>query len=71
MTRFVRWLITKYLPSYAREKYLEEISRLERKIADLQGDVERERAYSAGLEFACRRRVVINVEKGGKANGPA
>ena len=62
--RLRRWIITKYLPAYVRESDKEDISALKKEIARLNVELIKERAYSNGLEFAARQRIIIHTEKG-------
>ena len=63
--RFRRWFIDKYLRAYVSESNREDIEALKKKVTELLSLLDKERAYSAGLEYACRQRVKINIEKGG------
>ena len=61
--RFRRWLINKYLHAYVSESQKEDMRALQVENTALRYALEKERAYSAGLEYACRRKVAIQIEK--------
>ncbi len=63
--RFRRWFIEKYLPAYVTEANREDIAALQKEVARLSVELERERSYSAGLEYACRRRATVHISKEG------
>lgn len=54
MKRLKNWLICRVLPIWAREELLAQIKRLEGENARLQGELQRQRAYIAGLETGMR-----------------
>lgn len=62
MRRLKQWLISEFLPVYLKESILKENTALRSKVADLENRLETQRAYSAGLEYALRRRITIRNE---------
>lgn len=63
MTKFKRWLVLKFLPTYCRNELLEENRRLEDKIAALQAKNDRLNAYLDGIEAALRyQKITIRNE---------
>lgn len=60
--KFKNWLITKFLPTWAKEELLAENARLKGKIADLQAEKSNLLSYIEGLEKGIRaqRRIIIN-----------
>lgn len=62
MHRLKQWLISEFLPVYLKESILKENAALRSKVADLEHRLETQRAYSAGLEYALRRRITIRNE---------
>lgn len=60
--RFKQWLISEFLPVYLKDSILKENTALRSKVADLEHRLETQRAYSAGLEYALRRRITIRNE---------
>lgn len=62
MRRLKQWLISEFLPVYLKESILKENAELRSKVADLEHRLETQRAYSAGLEYALRRRITIRNE---------
>lgn len=63
MTRFKKWLFRTFLPVYMRESYEEENSRLRETVAKREQTIREQQMYIRGLEYAVRRRVVVNVER--------
>lgn len=62
MHRLKQWLISEFLPVYLKESILKENTALRSKVAELEHRLEAQRAYSAGLEYALRRRITIRNE---------
>lgn len=63
MTKFKKWLILKFLPTYCREELLEENRRLMQKIDTLQAKNDRLNAYIDGMEAALRyQKITIRNE---------
>ncbi|WP_312281749.1 hypothetical protein [Oscillibacter sp.] len=64
MTKFKRWLYTKFLPDYCRLDLLEENKRLVEMIQRQKQEIDRLNAYINGLENGIRsqRRIVIRNE---------
>lgn len=62
MHRLKQWLISEFLPVYLKESILKENVALRSKVAELEHKLETQRAYSAGLEYALRRRITIRNE---------
>ena len=62
MRRFKNWLITKFLPTWAKEELLAENNRLQEQIAALQAEKANLRSYIEGLERGIRaqRRIIIH-----------
>ena len=69
MKKLKNWLICRVLPIWAREALLERIRQLEGENQRLREEVNRQRAYIAGLETGMRsQRKVVIVNGGGKAS---
>ena len=67
MKRLKNWLLCRVLPIWAREELLARIRRLEQENARLREEVNRQRAYIAGLETGMRsQRKVVIVNGGGE-----
>lgn len=63
MTKFKRWLIEKFLPTYCRNELLEENKRLSERIKELQAKNDRLNAYIDGMESALRyQKITIRNE---------
>lgn len=64
MKKFRSWLISRFLPAWAKESVFRENERLQAEVAALKAKVERMRAYTDGLEDGIRaqRRIVIHNE---------
>lgn len=64
MTKFKRWLYTKFLPAWCSEDLLSANQRLDRVIGEQKAEISRLNAYIDGLENAIRhqRRIVIRNE---------
>lgn len=63
MGRIKRWLIERWLPTWAREEMLDELRRRQTEINDLREHNARLQAYIDGLEAGIRaqRRIIINT----------
>lgn len=63
MTKFKRWMIEKFLPTYCRNELLEENKRLSERIKELQAKNDRLNAYIDGMESALRyQKITIRNE---------
>lgn len=63
MTKFKRWMIGKFLPTYCRNELLEENKRLSERIKELQAKNDRLNAYIDGMESALRyQKITIRNE---------
>lgn len=62
MRRFKNWLITKFLPTWAKEELLAENNRLQEQIVALQAEKTNLLSYIEGLERGIRaqRRIIIH-----------
>lgn len=62
MRRFKNWLITKFLPTWAKEELLAENNRLQEQIVALQAEKANLLSYIEGLERGIRaqRRIIIH-----------
>lgn len=60
--KFKNWLVTKFLPTWAKEELLAENARLKDRIATLQMEKSNLISYIDGLEKGIRaqRRIIIN-----------
>lgn len=58
-----QWLIERFLPAYARVSLWEDYERQQRRIAALEQENDRLRAYIAGLETGlhAQRRIIIKT----------
>lgn len=63
MGRIKRWLIERWLPTWAREEMIDELRRRQAEINDLREHNARLQAYIDGLEAGIRaqRRIIINT----------
>ena len=61
--RFSKWLIERFLPTWAKESVLKENEQLKAKLDEQALEIERLNAYIDGLENGVRwqRRIVINT----------
>lgn len=61
--RFRKWLIERFLPTWAKESVLKENEQLKAKLDEQALEIERLNAYIDGLENGVRwqRRIVINT----------
>lgn len=59
MNKLKIWFLSRFLPTWAKESLLEENKRLCRRIADLEAENDRLRAYAAGLEYGLKRKIII------------
>lgn len=66
MKKLKKWLISEFLPAWAKDSVLEENRRLQSEIVRLQATIAERDAYIDGLERGIRsqRRIIINT--GGK-----
>lgn len=62
MRKIKDWLLLRFLPAWAKESVYAENRRLRERIEEQRHEIDRLEAYSAGLEYALRRRVVIRNE---------
>ena len=62
MKRFKQWLITRFLPVWAKETLLKEYDKLLRENAALKAKIKEQEAYIDGLQVGIRnqRRIIIN-----------
>lgn len=60
--KFKKWLVTKFLPAWAKEEILTENARLKEQIVTLQTEKSNLLSYIEGLEKGIRaqRRIIIN-----------
>ena len=70
MKRLRRWLMSKYLPAWAKDAAAEEIAHLHGQIDELKKENERLRSFIEGYEAGVKahRRIIINA---GSVNGEA
>ena len=63
MEKFKKWLISEFLPAWAKDSVLEENRRLQSEIVRLQATIAERDAYIDGLERGIRsqRRIIINT----------
>ena len=66
MEKFKKWLISEFLPAWAKDSVFEENRRLQSEIIRLRATIAERDAYIDGLERGIRsqRRIIINT--GGK-----
>lgn len=66
MKKLKKWLISEFLPAWAKDSVFEENRRLQSEIVRLQATIAERDAYIDGLERGIRsqRRIIINT--GGK-----
>lgn len=64
MSRFKRWLVDNYLPTWAKQTVLEDNDRLKKKISQMELEMADLKGYCEGLETAIRaiRRITIHNE---------
>lgn len=62
MKRVKQWLITRFLPVWAKETLLKEYDKLLRENAALKAKIKEQEAYIDGLQVGIRnqRRIIIN-----------
>ncbi len=61
--RIKNWFINRFLPMWAKETVLEDNRRLLRKVDELQQELGRKTAYTAGLRDGIRaqRKIIVNT----------
>lgn len=61
MAKWKKWLVTRFLPAWAREELMEEIRRLRREKAALEERIRWLTAYMEGLEtgIRCQKKIII------------
>lgn len=66
MRKFKKWLISEFLPAWAKDSLCRENERLKLEIAQLRASIAERDAYIDGLEHGIRaqRRIVINATGG-------
>lgn len=64
--KFKHWLISRFLPAWAKETLLKEQEKLLRENAALKARLKEQEAYIDGLEMGIRnqRRIIINNNTG-------
>lgn len=62
MKKLKNWLLLRFLPVWAKESVYQENQKLKQKITSQQNEIDRLNAYISGLEYAARRRVIVNNE---------
>lgn len=65
MKKFKTWLISKFLPMWAKETVLEENEKLRAEVARLKAELKEQYAYIDGLEagIKAQRRIIINTSR--------
>lgn len=61
MTKFKRWLYTRFLPAWCRDDLIETNARLLAANKEQKQEIDRLRSYIAGLETAMRRQPRITI----------
>lgn len=62
MGKIKEWLLLHFLPVWAKETVYKENKKLRAALLEKEQEIERLSAYSDGLEYALRRRIVIRNE---------
>lgn len=63
MGKIKKWLVSEFLPVWAKQTLIEENTKLTAKVADLEKKLAEQYAYIDGLEAGIRaqRRIIINT----------